>query len=103
MWVQMEGKKITLFIPKIKLCQDKKKKRRERNVMQISWKQTFYVPLLRDWTKQYKVYYTEQKQRWYIEKLTAPFYLALWKIIQRRKVPMGESEKNLQKKVLPPP
>lgn len=35
----------------------------EENVMLISWKQTFYVPLHRDWTKQYKVYCTEQNQR----------------------------------------
>lgn len=51
--------KITLFIPKIKLCWElKKKKKKEterKNMMLISWKQTVYVPLRRNWTKQYKL------------------------------------------------
>lgn len=50
-WKQM---KITLFIPKIKLCWELKKTER-KNMMLISWKQTFYVPLRRNWTKQYKL------------------------------------------------
>lgn len=45
--------------PQAKIMSGAKK---EKNTMLISWKQTSYVPLHRDWTKQYKVYCTEQKQ-----------------------------------------
>lgn len=84
------GKKIILFIPKIKLCQDQKKKkekrkRRERNVMQISWKQTFYVPLLRDWTKQYKVYCTKQKQQMLHWETHCPFLVGSLKNHSKKK------------------